>query len=1013
MGENNKKVLKELRNLIALGALLHDIGKVAQRAKAEELGKFPSKESDEFKYAHEEEGYEFIKPFLEKWKVLKDLKVEFEGIPAEDIIKASFYHHGPENLKDETLKLVAKIYQLADQISASERSEDDELLTKPLYKRLHPVFEKINLCGEENKKTNKGKLGFWVYPLKVLEINEETNRKELEKLIFPIKWILIEKKDLCLFKAFLQKLNCPTVQKKLLNLRLEERNCRTIKIPRRKIGFPSFNKSLLKLRLEVGNYRTISKGLKDSLAKETLTEEKDTYRFLSKVYHIFYKYLWSVPSSTYDPKKKAKHYPDISLFDHSRTVAAIATSLTTPYNLNVLKNPDQSTDLKEQLKLVLIEGDISGIQNFLFGIRNYKGVAKRLRGRSFFLAVLPDLIARYILDQLGYPAVVNILYSGGGKFQLLIGYEENIEKKLKDLQKNIEKVLIKEFGGKLGFVLEYEIFPLCGLENYSEVVKRIHRKLAKAKKRKFVENLAEFENLAQERFNRLLQENKSTKICPSCGWEVIEEEEEVCQWCEAFAKVGADLPKYEIVSISVDKGIINEVKEEIKRLSNKEKINRKFLVRPKKPSVLILEELGVIELIKNEKDFLLENEGYLRKLSDVVILNRTDFERNKALTGFKFLCLAVPIVKDEEAEEILKQKYGDTPDDPIEAEKILPFTVLEKLSAGDPKLGYLKADVDNLGLVFMIGLGKDYTFSRIANLSRSLDMFFSLYMDRLLRDKELKDLKEDYSDEKILDTVKSLVYTVYSGGDDLFLIAPWNVAINYSTEIRKQFSNYTCESKFLGISAGLGLFKGSYPVRLAANKTDSLESNAKSRVECEFRKDKIALLGSVLKWEQLKDTLEDLNSLKKALQEGKLSRGMIYRFYQMLKDIKDNTQNPAGRDEKLLRFIVYFYYQIARNVKDENLRKDLEKFFGLRKDNQIATQTEEENCPCPQEGKKEGTQKVDCDELFQQQEECKKENQKEDKETKNNVQKEDKKPLIDLERVLFGLTYLLMFTRKR
>jgi hypothetical protein len=133
----------------------------------------------------------------------------------------------------------------------------------------------------------------------------------------------------------------------------------------------------------------------------------------------------------------------------------------------------------------------------------------------------------------------------------------------------------------------------------------------------------------------------------------------------------------------------------------------------------------------------------------------------------------------------------------------------------------------------------------------------------------------------------------------------------------------------------------------------------------------------------------------------------------MLKDIKDNTQNDAEREEKLLKFIVYFYYQIARNVKDENLRLELEKFFGLRKDNQRATKTEEENCPCPQEGKKEKTQKVDCDELFQQQEECKKENQKENKETKNNVQKEDKKPLIDLERVLFGLTYLLMFTRKR
>jgi CRISPR-associated protein Csm1 len=975
MGENNKKVLKELRNLIALGALLHDIGKVAQRAKEEERRNLPSKKSKkhskksrEYKYAHEEEGYEFIKPFLEKWKVLKDLKVEFEGIkiPAEDIIKASFYHHGPENLKEETLKLVAKIYQLADQTSASERSKDDELLKERLYKRLHPVFEKINLCEQKDKKTNRGKLGFWVYPLKVLEINEDTKREELEELIFPTN-----------LGSYVNS------QEELEEFLKNAEREYVYEDPKKQERFQNFKELL------IGSYKPLVEKLKEVLAKETLTEEKDTYRFLSKVYHIFYKYLWSIPSSTYDPQKGSQHYPDISLFDHSRTVAAIATSLTTPYNLNVLKKYKTNETLKKHLKLVLVEGDISGIQNFLFGIRNYKGVAKRLRGRSFFLAVLPDLIARYILDQLGYPAVVNILYSGGGKFQLLIGCEENIEKTLKELQKNIEKVLIKEFGGKLGFVLEYEVFPLCGLEDYSEVVKRIHTKLAKAKKRKFVENIKTFEEILKEKEKKLQKEG--TKICPSCYWEVIEETKDVCDHCKAFELLGHFLPKKEMLAFTLDEDALIA-------------LENSFELSDRRPPVLLLKDLGAIELITEENKSLLKREETLRQFSDVLLLNRTDFENDKALTGFKFLCLAVPTVKDEEAEEFLKQRFGDKTDDPIEAGKILPFTVLDKLSAGDPKLGYLKADVDNLGLVFMIGLGKDYTFSRIANLSRSLDMFFSLYMDRLLRDKELKDLKEDYSDEKILDTVNSLVYTVYSGGDDLFLIAPWNVAIKYSTKIREKFKNYTCESAFLGISAGLGLFKGTYPVRLAAEKTDSLESNAKSRVECEFKKDKIALLGSVLKWEQLEETLKDLKTLKEALEEGKLSRGMIYRFYQMLKDIKETKKRETAqinlckeekkkqdlniealKEEKLLKFIVYFYYQIARNVKDENLRKDLEKFFGLRKDNQIATQTEEENCPCPQSDKTE----------------------------EHNVQKEDKKPLIDLERVLFGLTYLLMFTRKR
>ncbi|WP_448584748.1 hypothetical protein [Thermocrinis sp.] len=36
---------------------------------------------------------------------------------------------------------------------------------------------------------------------------------------------------------------------------------------------------------------------------------------------------------------------------------------------------------------------------------NTDGVGKRLRGRSFFLTVLPYMLGRFFLEELGYPAV--------------------------------------------------------------------------------------------------------------------------------------------------------------------------------------------------------------------------------------------------------------------------------------------------------------------------------------------------------------------------------------------------------------------------------------------------------------------------------------------------------------------------------------------------------------------------------------------------------------------------------
>jgi len=108
-------------------------------------------------------------------------------------------------------------------------------------------------------------------------------------------------------------------------------------------------------------------------------------------------------------------------------------------------------------------------------------------------------------------------------------------------------------------------------------------------------------------------------------------------------------------------------------------------------------------------------------------LNSTEIE--KGTTGFRFLALTVPRKETEEKE-------------------IKTFEELSEEAEGDQKIAFVMADVDNMGLIFMKGLGKkNYTISRVATLSRSLDLFFSGYLNRLFQ--------EEFRDK---------VYTLYVRG---------------------------------------------------------------------------------------------------------------------------------------------------------------------------------------------------------------------------------------------------------
>ncbi len=575
----------------------------------------------------------------------------------------------------------------------------------------------------------------------------------------------------------------------------------------------------------VDKYADILKAFESELKK---VDFSDLHKAFLKVYHLFYKYCWCVPASTYDRERGTRHYPDISLFDHSRMVSAIACALST-----------------NKERFLLVDGDISGIQEFLFSLTNIKGVAKRLRGRSFFLSVLPHLVARALLKELEYP-LCNLIYAGGGKFLALFGYEEGIEDKLRGFAKRVEEALIREFGGKLGFVLSWVDTREEGLsgEGFRETMKRLHERISLQKKRKFSLTMEVFEELAY---------GQGDGMCPSCMWGMVEEGKEVCKWCEVFLELGNALTKAKYIAFDTHMWL-----------------NRWGFY---------LEGIGGVYLLEEPEE----------DLEEVYLINHTDF-LEKGADGFLFFANYVP-----------KNEEGST----------LDFERLSEKAKGDKKIAFARGDVDFLGLIFQSI--KEYSLSRLATLSRSLDLFFSGYLNEFLKGSD--------------------IYTLYAGGDDFFLIGPWDQLVEKILELKVDFDKYTAYNPLLNFSVGFHIDRPEVPVRFAGEFAEVEEKSVKrekTRIISEGEKSEglphFSILNEILTQEELRDGIDNSKELEQFIKDGHIGRSTFYRIYTLMKYFREN------RKEKWWKFYPLFYYQIHRNVKGGEREKFVKTLIETDKD---------------------------------------------------------------------------------
>lgn len=416
-----------------------------------------------------------------------------------------------------------------------------------------------------------------------------------------------------------------------------------------------------------------------SQCEEICQHGLDFAALFSQLQAMLQRYTWCVPANTQE------EVPDISLYDHLRTSAAIAACMYRYHE--VLGKWEESRINSEQRHCLHLVGDLSGIQDYILGVNRIgvKGVAKSLRARSFRLAIMADALALKLVQLAGVTAA-NILQVSGGTFHLLLPNTEVIKQKLENIRVELARWSLHEFQGVLRWNLAWTEVEDSEFKDYARVYGRVFQLLADQKLRPLSAALQNSTGWQEESFLGQLPEQAP---CKTCGIKPRTDEGDSCKECRLLEKFGANLPAARVL-----------------HLYEQAAKNRLELA----PG--IYGELG--------------SSGNGSELATIVFaLDRLE-KVSRGYIVYKGLGnYAARVEKDCEALEQCEDCSWQEGD-------ILPLDCLARLAKGKEMIAYIKGDVDNLGYIFSQGLGERTSISRLATLSRMLDYFFSSRLKEFL-----------------------------------------------------------------------------------------------------------------------------------------------------------------------------------------------------------------------------------------------------------------------------------------
>jgi len=564
------------------------------------------------------------------------------------------------------------------------------------------------------------------------------------------------------------------------------------------------------------------------------------------VYSLLERYTWAVPSAVH-------RVPcDVSLFDHARTSCAIAAALY------IRDRPEFVDIVPSRSTFLLIQGDISGVQDYIYTVANIGpgGVAKRLRARSFFITALTEVVAHRLRQELvpGYALPIAAqIFGGGGQFVLLVPDLPPVRENLVDIRRQVNRWLWKEFQGDLALVAEF--LPLTqgdlmlGEGNICEALNTLRGLVRAGKLRRLGDLLQDEGGWVEEAFKWEAKPYPEGD-CPSCrrlparAGEGAPVDDRLCPRCHRDRVLSERI---------VDARYIAYFRGEKPKVAGAgdggwvERSTLTLFDGAAARHVVLLADLADLDRL-DRRPYQLDGFGYERPVPDGPALVRhfanhvPHFKSLRDLTAFctdERGCVHGRYTDDDTCGILVRPDGSNVHahDFPI----LQTFGCISAASAewpdgalGTQFLGVLRADVDRLGKLFDRGFGEVKSLSRLATLSRMTDLFFSGWVNETL---------EHPPDGKRYDHI----YTVYSGGDDLCLVGPWDVIVDFSRHLAVEFERYVAGNPNVTLSAAITVTKPKFPIATSATKAGEwLDDRAKGE-----GRNRLHLFGVTARWRDL------------------------------------------------------------------------------------------------------------------------------------------------------------------
>ena len=603
---------------------------------------------------------------------------------------------------------------------------------------------------------------------------------------------------------------------------------------------------------------------------------------------------------------------DISLCDYARMTAAYAAAL---HRYAAAQDIHSAHTYEERggealPAFLLVSADISGIQPFIYAIPS-KGALKSLRGRSFYLEILLENIVDEILGACGISRSA-LLYTGGGHFYLLLPNTEDVQNILARCHTEVNNWMLEHFGSSLYLAMAWT--ACTGAELAGQGTQEAFHRVS--------------EGLSAEKLCRYSEEQLAAMFVPESAWNKTRDKERECGVCRTstahLMPYPAD-PSIEACPMCSHLFTFGE------RILTK---NAFCVSAERSAEALSLPGIGRTLYLTAEELDDVDRLSY--KIERI-------YAKNAAYTGN--LPTAHLWLGDYSARENKKV---------LEMEDLAQRSGGTEDSTGIPRVGVMRADVDNLGAAFLAGFPSEYvTMTRTAALSQRLSLFFKHYINLLCRgsvsgvgDRQKTAPFSLFGRGK---KAERDVHIVYSGGDDIFLLGAWDDIVELAVDLRRAFLRFT--SGKLHFSAGIGFFKDKCPIAEMARHTGDLESRAKDLRDADGRpkKDSVALFGAVTEgrslaefethaqvygWDDFIDNVcgEKLTFLHEncSFEEGgngarlNLGKSAVYRlltlleqdgqiqlarFAYMLARLDPGTKSPAQEAYRRVRTQLYEWYR--------------------------------------------------------------------------------------------------------